>query len=277
MGIRMDKIKIHNLEIFCNHGVFPEETKLGQKFLVSAILYTDTREAGISNDLTKSIHYGEICHQMKRFMKENTYPLIESAAENLARYLLLNTENLVKLELEIKKPWAPIGLHLETVAVNIERGWHTAYIALGSNMGDKRAYLQEAVDALSKQEECIVANVSEFIETKPYGGVEQDTFLNGCLKLLTLLTPKELLSKLHEIEQAANRERKVHWGPRTLDLDIIFYDDLIMDGEDLTIPHADMQNRDFVLIPLSQIAPCIRHPLLGKTVMQMKESLLPEK
>lgn len=77
----MDKIKIQNLEIFANHGVFLEETKLGQKFLVSAVLYTDTKAAGMTDDLTKSIHYGEVSHFITDFMKKNTYQLIESAAE----------------------------------------------------------------------------------------------------------------------------------------------------------------------------------------------------
>ena len=99
----MDKIYIENLEIFCNHGVFKEENVLGQKFLVSAVLYTNTRQAAKSEDLTKSIHYGEICQRITKFMKEHTYKLIETAAEKVAEYLLLDTPNLEKVELTIKK------------------------------------------------------------------------------------------------------------------------------------------------------------------------------
>jgi len=90
----MDKIKINNLEIFCNHGVFPEENVLGQKFLVSAVLYTDTRSAGLSDNLTKSINYGEICHFIDKFMKDHTFKLIETVAERLAKALLTETKNL---------------------------------------------------------------------------------------------------------------------------------------------------------------------------------------
>jgi len=133
----MDKIKIENLEIFANHGVFPEENVLGQKFLVSAVLYTDTRKAGKTDELTASIHYGEVSQFINEFLTEHTYRLLECAAESLAEALLLRTPGLDKIRLELKKPWAPIGLPLETVSVEIERGWHTAYIALGSNMGDK--------------------------------------------------------------------------------------------------------------------------------------------
>lgn len=269
----MDKIKIENLEVFANHGVFPEENRLGQKFLISAVLYTDTRKAGMTDDLTASIHYGEVCQFMDTYMKEHTYQLIERVAETLAEELLLTWSTLQKIRLEIKKPWAPLGLPLSSVSVEIERGWHTAYIALGSNMGDKAAYLSNAVNELNRVRGCKVTKISSWIETEPYGMVEQDRFLNGCLEMRTLLTPQELLEKLHEIEQAAGRERKVHWGPRTLDLDIIFYDDLVLQTEDLCIPHVDMQNRGFVLEPLCEIAPYKRHPVYGWTVQEWLEAM----
>lgn len=269
----MDKIKIKDMEVFANHGVFHEENVLGQKFLISAELYTDTRHAGKTDDLTASIHYGEVCQMITTFMKENTYQLIERVAESLAEMLLKKLENLEKITLEVKKPWAPIGLPVDFVSVEITRGWHTVYVALGSNMGEKEAYLDYALDALNGIDGCQVQKVSDFIETEPYGGVEQDSFLNGCLELRTLLTPQELLKELNRIEAEAGRERLVHWGPRTLDLDIIFYDDLICQEDDLCIPHVDMHNRDFVLRPLHQIAPYKRHPGNGKTVHELLKEL----
>lgn len=271
----MDKIKIQNLEVFAKHGVFPEENVLGQKFIVTAVLYTDTRKAGRTDELAASIDYGKISRQIEQFLTTHTYKLLERAAESLAETLLLHTDGLMAVRLEIKKPWAPVGLPLETVSVEIERGWHTVYIALGSNMGNKEQYLNQAVEALRQTPFCRVGDVSSFLVTKPYGVTDQEDFLNGCLMLHTLLTPRELLEELHRIEADAGRERAVRWGPRTLDLDIIFYDDLILSEKDLCIPHVDMLKRDFVLKPLLEIAPYKHHPCNHKTIQELYAELDP--
>ena len=269
----MDKITIKDLEIYARHGVFPEENVLGQKFLVSAVLHTSTRKAGLTDDLTASVHYGEVSHLIKKMLEEHTWKLLEKVAEETAAAILLTYPQVSQVDLTIKKPWAPIGLPLDTVSVEISRGWHTAYIALGSNMGDKEGYLRGAVEKLNEKPDCQVLQVSDFLITEPYGGVEQDDFLNGALVLRTLLSPEELLERLHEIEQEAHRERVVHWGPRTLDLDILLYDDLVLDTPDLHIPHIELHKRDFVLIPLAQLAPWKRHPLLGKTMAELLDNL----
>lgn len=270
---KYDEIHIENLEVFANHGVFPEETKLGQKFLISVVMYVDTKKAGQKDDLNLSIDYGSFCHFITRYLQEHTYKLIEAAAEHLAESLLLTFPLLQGVSVEIKKPWAPIGLPLDTVSVKIERFWHRAYVALGSNMGDKKAYLDMAVSSLEQTTGCKVEKVSDYIVTAPYGGIQQDDFLNGCLQLATLLAPQELLDRLHEIEAAADRRREVRWGPRTLDLDILLYDDLLYDSENLMIPHVEMHLRDFVLEPLSQIAPWVRHPGIGKTAKELLDDL----
>lgn len=270
----MDKIEIRDLEIFANHGVFPEETALGQKFVVSAVMYTETRPAGLTDDLSASINYGEVSHMITDFLQKNTYKLLEAAVENLAEMLLLSLPLLKKVTLRIEKPWAPVRLPLKTVAVEITRGWHTAYIAFGSNMGDKKKYLDNAIQGLRDMKEIVVEKVSEYLVTEPYGDVEQDEFLNGALRVRTLLSPEELLDRLHVLEQAADRKRIIHWGPRTLDLDILFYDQEIIDMPDLHIPHIDLHNRDFVLVPMNQIAPYLRHPVLNQTISQLLDSLL---
>lgn len=265
----MDKIKVEKLVVFGKHGVYQEENVLGQKFLVSLTLYTDTRKAGMTDDLECSINYGDVSQYVRQFFEEHTFKLIEKVAEKLAEHLLLRYPLLEKADVKIEKPWAPIAIPVETVSVEIERGWHTAYIALGSNMGDKKAYLDEAVEKLKNHPLCKVIKVADYIQTEPYGGVEQDVFLNSALELRTLLYPEELLALLNEIEAQAGRERTVHWGPRTLDLDILFYDDSVIDTPTLTVPHIDMQNRDFVLIPMVQLAPYFRHPVRNCTMRQL--------
>lgn len=271
----MDKICIDNLTVYANHGVFGEEKKLGQKFNVSAVLYADLRAAGVTDELDKSIDYGYVCKFIDTFMKENTYNLLEAVAENLAFALLkdASVSGLRKVDITISKPWAPIMLPVENISVSISRQWHTAYIALGSNMGDRDRFLDMAVETLENDENCYVSKVSDYIETKPYGVTDQADFLNGCLELKTLYTPEELLEVCQTIESLANRVRTIKWGPRTLDLDILFYDEEIISTKNLTVPHPQIPLRDFVLEPLAQIAPYAMHPVLHKSVTELLEAL----
>ena len=268
-----DEIRIEQLEVYAYHGVFPEEKRKGQTFLVNAVLCADTRKAGQNDCLEQSTDYGNVCCFISEWMKKNTCNLIEAAAEKLAQAILLKYDLLSGIELEIRKPEAPIEQPFGCVSVKIYRRWHRAYLGVGSNMGDKRHYIQNAVEALKSDPLIVVRRVSDLIVTEPYGGVEQDDFLNGVIEIETLLTPHELLDTLHEIEAAADRVREVHWGPRTLDLDIIFYDKLVYEDDTLVIPHQDMENRRFVLEPLSTLVPNYRHPVLGKTVVQLLNAL----
>lgn len=272
-GGSMDEIRIRELEVYAYHGVFPKENEEGQTFFVNATLFTDTRKAGQTDELEYSTHYGEVCNLITMVMKDNTWNLIETVAEKVAEEILLTYPLVQKVWLEIRKPQAPIGLPFGSVSVAIERGWHKAYIALGSNIGDRKQHLLNAIRGMKAHPHIMVQEISEFIETKAYGGVEQDDFLNGVMEIETLLTPTELLEFLHELESAELRERVLRWGPRTLDLDIIFYDNLVYEDENLIIPHVDMQNRDFVIEPMVQIAPNMRHPIYKKTMTELLERL----
>ena len=269
----MDKIKIKDLKVFANHGVYEEEKKLGQDFLVSATLYLDTRQAGLSDDLQDSVSYGEVSRLINSYMKDNTFNLLEAVTERLAKELLLKFEKIRSVHLEVKKPQAPIGLPFDYVSVEINRKWHDTYIGLGSNVGDKRKNLEKALVALNQDENNKVAKVSKWIETKPYGNTEQEDYLNGCILLQTLYTPEELLRALNKIEAEGGRVRKGKWEPRTLDLDILFYDDLVYSSKDLNIPHMDLHNRGFVLEPLAEIAPFFKHPVREETVLKMWQEL----
>lgn len=269
----MDEIRIENLEIYGGHGVHAEEQRTGQPFFVNAVLHTDTRQAGETDELTYTTHYGHVSRLIDRLLRDNKYQLLEAAAEHTAQQILLQFPRIVSLDLEIRKPRAPIGLPFDSVSVKITRGWKKAYLGIGSNMGDKRKYMEEAVEKIKSQPLIREVKVSEFTVTKPYGGVEQEDFLNGAIELETLMPPLCLLHFLQELEQEAGRERLIHWGPRTLDLDILFFQDFISCSSELTVPHPDLQNREFVLRPLSQLCPYYIHPLYGKSVSMLLSEL----
>ncbi len=127
----------------------------------------------------------------------------------------------------------------------------TAYLSLGSNLGDRRHHLAEAVSTLGDS----VRAVSPVYETEPVGGPVQASFLNIVVELDTALEPRELLSVCHRLESGAGRVRQERWGPRTLDVDVLLYDDLVVDTPDLQIPHPRMYDRRFVLAPLRDLAP----------------------
>lgn len=273
----MDIIRIDNLEVYAYHGVYDEEKEKGQYFYVNAELYTNTRKAGMNDDLDASTNYGTVCNFIHDFMTKHTYDLIETVAEQLAQALLLEFKLVKSVLLEIRKPHAPIEKEFESVSVEIERGWHEAFVAFGSNLGDKEKFIDEAIEALSNLPQINIVAISDKIVTEPYGNVEQDVFLNGVMKIETLLSADELLQILQKVEEHAGRERKIHWGPRTLDLDIIFYDDDIISEDDLIVPHPDMKNRDFVLKPLMQIAPYKLHPVYRKTISDMYVELMAKK
>ena len=130
-----------------------------------------------------------------------------------------------------------------------------AYISLGSNIGNRLQYLQQAVRLLQDEKNVKVRQVSSVYETDPVGYVDQDAFLNIVVELETSLTPHELLKKCNEIEAELGRTREIHWGPRTVDLDILLYNEENMKTENLIIPHPRMTERGFVLIPLVEIKP----------------------
>lgn len=151
--------------------------------------------------------------------------------------------------------------------------YHTAYVALGSNLGAKEQNLRRAL-LLLLQNGIEVERVSSFITTEPYGVTDQPQFLNGVCRVRTVLPPLELLRTLLAVERQMGRVRLRHWGERNIDLDLLLYENVLLDTPELRLPHPDMQNRDFVLLPLAEIAPDLQHPTLHKSMSQLKDELL---
>lgn len=148
-----------------------------------------------------------------------------------------------------------------------------AYIALGSNLGNKEKNLRRALLLLTQQGVEVV-RVSSFLSTEPYGVTDQPQFLNAVACVRTSLAPLALLDVLLATELAMGRVRLRHWGERNIDLDLLLYEDVVLDMPRLRLPHPDMQNRDFVLLPLAEIAPELKHPTLQKTIYKLKENLM---
>lgn len=268
-----DFIRITGLKIHANHGVLSDEKENGQDFFLDAKLYYDMGQAVKKDTITKALDYAGVCESMRQAFTEKTFDLIETAACYVSEKLLSAYALLQKVELEVSKPQAPIPMEFSNVSVCIVKQWHQVYLSVGSNMGDRKETIKRGVEHLKKTAGIRNVDVTGLIETEPYGPLEQDPFLNGAIFLETWMKPEELLFCLQEIEAAEKRERKIHWGPRTLDLDIIFYDHLIYESPILVIPHSDMQNREFVLEPLLELCPHYRHPIYKKTVRELAQEL----
>jgi 2-amino-4-hydroxy-6-hydroxymethyldihydropteridine diphosphokinase len=138
------------------------------------------------------------------------------------------------------------------------------FVGVGSNIGDRSAYLQKALDAIGLLPSTTVIQSSSVYETSPVGNHDQPRFLNAVIELSTSLLPGELLKRLQRIEKDLGRTKTVHWGPRTIDLDILLYDDRVIISKGLTIPHPRLEERRFVLVPLVELDPAVVHPVEHK-------------
>ena len=143
------------------------------------------------------------------------------------------------------------------------------YLGLGANVGNREETLKKAIEMLDAENEIQLLKTSSFIETKPQSKVKQPDFLNGAIEIRTILTPRELLNVTQAIENKLGRVSKGNYDPRTIDIDILFYGDDILAEDDLVVPHPMVQDRDFVLKPLSEIASDFLHPIFQESVINM--------
>lgn len=241
-------------------GVLREEQERPQPFEIDIVIELDARRAGRTDDLEHSVDYGVAVELAVKVVERERALLLERVAARIADEVL-GLARVDAVEVVVKKLRPPLPHDVVSTAVRVrrrrpdlvhfERKLATAYVALGSNLGDRRDHLRFAVMNLPG-----VRAISPVYETDPVGGPDdQGPYLNLVVELETRMNPFELLECCRRIEQGAGRERKVRWGPRTLDVDVLLYDDVSIGSEELTIPHPRMWERRFVLAPLYDIAP----------------------
>lgn len=264
----MDQLHIKDLKVYAYHGVLKSEKELGQQFVLDVFLDYDMTKAAKTGDLSATIHYGELSEDLTSWCLESKEDLIESLALKLINKIFLNYPLARKVSVEVKKPWAPVPLSLDVCSVKMERKKYNAYIGLGSNQGDKMANLDAALEKLA-QHNIKLIKTSSRIETKPWGGVVQENFLNQVAEIETWLTPKELLQTLLEIEAQIGRVRDIRWGPRLIDLDILYIGQEKIYSSSLIVPHPYVAERAFVLKSLLEIAPHFTDPRDGRTIRQL--------
>ncbi len=146
---------------------------------------------------------------------------------------------------------------------------YNAFLGLGSNVGERQKFLNQAVLELKKLANTKIVCASAIYETEPYGKTDQAKFLNAALEIETILTPPELVKEVKAIEERLGRTPTEKWGPREIDIDILLYDGLVHDDETIKVPHPELENRRFVLVPLREIAPDIVHPVSGMTISEL--------
>lgn len=262
----MESIKIKGLVVFAHHGLFEEEKTLGQKFILDMDLKMDMGQVFTSGDIGYTVHYGELADFASRYFQDHRQDLIENAADDLATAILAEYGLIDQLDLTITKPWAPVHLPLDNISVSISKKWERAYLGIGTNLGDREENLKRAIEEIQRSPKIRKLRVSSLIETPAWGVEDQPDFLNGAIEVETTMKPQELLAFVKDIEKDLGRVESYRWGPRLIDIDILFYGDRLVNREGLLIPHPQIAKRNFVLEPLMDLNPFWIHPVSGKTI-----------
>ena len=255
-----DQIEISGLRAVTIVGALPHEREIPQPLEIDLAFDVDLHDAGHNDELGDTVHYGLVADRVVAVVEESKDILLERLVSRIADEVLA-FDRVEAVDVRLTKVRPPLAVDAVSTSVRIRRtraeaaapahSSHTAYIALGSNLGDREAYLRLGVGGLGH-----VTAMSDVFETDPVGGPDdQGPFLNMVVEIETSLDPSALLRRCQRIEAEAMRQRIVHWGPRTLDVDIVLYEGVTMASDDLTIPHPRFAERPFVLAPLADIAP----------------------
>lgn len=256
----VDRIDISGLRAVTIVGALPHEREIPQPLQIDLSLEVDLRDAGRTDELGDTVHYGLVADRVIAAVEESKDILLERLVARVADEVL-SFDRVDAVEVELTKLRPPIAVDASTTSVRIRRTRadadlpahtvHRAYVALGSNLGDRESFLRLGVRGLGH-----VTAMSSVYETDPVGGPEdQGAYLNMVVEVETSLDPFALLRRCQRIEAEAMRQRVVRWGPRTLDVDIIQFGDISIDSDELVVPHPRFAERRFVLEPLAELAP----------------------
>ena len=257
-----DTIFITGVVIHARHGVMEHETEVGQRFVIDLELSVDLSESSHTDRLADTVSYSNVVATATAAFKNTNYKLLERAAGAVADAILSSFPRINAVKVTVHKPHAPIAAIFDDVGVVLTA--HTAtppmadvLIALGGNVGDVRATFPRAIANICGMTQAALLARSSDYATPPWGEEQQACFINACIEIETGLDPHALLFTLHKIEKKFGRDRarETRWGPRTLDLDLIAYDDVKIDKPELTLPHPRLFERAFVLVPLAEIVP----------------------
>lgn len=256
----MDQILIDDLRVVTVIGALPHEREIAQPIRIDLAVDLDLRDAGLSDELDDTVNYGLVAEEVAQLVGDSKFVLLERLAAAVAEHVL-RFDRVEGVDVTVTKLRPPVPSPLRATAVRIRRTRaeatvpplrsHEVIVALGSNLGDREGFLRAAVHELGG-----VVAMSQVYETEPVGGPDdQGPYLNMVVRVDTSLDPFAFLRRCQRIEAAAMRQRTVRWGPRTLDVDVLFFDDVRIESPELTVPHPRIGERRFVLVPLAEIAP----------------------
>jgi dihydroneopterin aldolase/2-amino-4-hydroxy-6-hydroxymethyldihydropteridine pyrophosphokinase len=268
-----DRIRLENMEFYGYHGALPEENRLGQRFTADVELSVNLYKAGASDSLDQTINYAEIYERVRKIIEGPPCTLIETVAGRIAEQILTAFSQITSCHVRVSKPDPPIPGNTGLVSVEIERRRVIAYLGLGSNIESRENYLEHALNMLDDLRLTRVVRCSSIFDTDPVGPVSQADFLNLVAGVETLLPAEVLLEEMQNIEKKLNRRREIHWGPRTIDLDLLVYGDQQVNTEQLSLPHPEISRRAFVLAPFTEIAPHVVIPGISRSVLELWQML----